>query len=206
MTTPTRQQLATVFSDPQIMRAFEALFNRSEVQTPQDLTNVVSLAGQADSKATDALRRLDALKTPDVAVLQEDVINDLADTLIDCEGLSFPVRASETYWFDATVIYTAAATATGSRWSVNGPATVLLAYSAEWPLNATARTESHQSAYDLPASANASSASVDGNIATLKGIFRPSEEGVLTVRFASESAGSAITAKSGSVIRYLRLT
>jgi hypothetical protein len=202
----TRQQLATVFRDPQIMRAFEDLFTRAEVQTPQDLTAVVGLAGQADGKATDALRRLDALKTPEIAVLQEDVINDLADTLIDCQGLSFPVMAAETYWFEATVIYTAAATTTGSRWTVNGPPASMLSYCAEWALTATTKSTSNQSAYELPASATATSASTDGNIAAVQGIVRTTEEGVLTIRFASEVGGSAITAKAGSVIRYLRLT
>jgi hypothetical protein len=202
----TRQQLASVFRDPQMVRAFEDLFTRSEVQTPQDVAEVVTLAGQADGKATEALRRLDALVIPQVAVMQEDVINDLADTLIDADGLGFPVFANETYWFDATVIYSAAATTTGSRWSVNGPPFGLLSYSARYPSSATANTESNQSAYDLPAAANASSASIDGNIAHVSGIVRPTEEGFLTIRFASEVGGSAITAKAGSVIRYLRLT
>jgi hypothetical protein len=202
----TRQQLASVFRDPQMVRAFEDLFNRSEVQTPQDVSAVVTLAGRADTKASEALRLLRELDSPDVAVMQEDVVNDLADTLIDADGLGFPVLANETYWFEATVVYTAAATTTGSRWTVNGPLFSLLAYSARYPSSATASTDSNQSAYDLPASANASSASTDGNIARITGIVRPTEEGYLSVRFASEVGGSAITAKAGSVIRYLRLT
>jgi hypothetical protein len=202
----TRQQLASVFRDPQMVRAFEDLFNRAEVQTPQDLTNVVNLAGQADGKASEALRLINALVIPEVAVMQEDVINDLADTLMDCEGLAFPVFASGTYWFDATVIYTAAATTTGSRWTVSGPPASMLSYSAEWALTATTKSTSNQSAYELPASATATSASTDGNIATIQGIVRVDEEGLLTIRFASEVGGSAITAKAGSVIRYLRLT
>jgi hypothetical protein len=202
----TRQQLSAVFTDPQTLRAFESLFSRAEVQTPQDLAAVVSLAGQADGKASEALRLIDALQVPQVAVMQEDVVNDLADTLIDAEGLGFPVAANETYWFDSTVIYTAAAAGTGSRWSVNGPLFSLLSYSARYPSSASASTESNQSAYDLPASANAASASETGNIARITGIVRPTEEGFLSVRFASESAGSAITAKAGSMIRYLRLT
>ena len=202
----TRQQLATVFRDPQMVRAFEDLFTQAEVQTPQDLTNVVNLAGQADGKASEALRLINALVIPQVAVMQDDVINDLADTLIDCDGLSFPVSASETYWFNATIIYTSAATTTGSRWSVNGPAASMLSYFAEWSLTTSSTTQSNQSAYDLPASSNASTGNTDGNIATIQGIVRPTEEGLFTVRFASEVSGSAITAKAGSVIRYLRLT
>lgn len=139
-----------------------------------------------------------------VIVLASDVVNNnaVANTIADVNGLSFPVQAGLTYWFAAIIPYTAAATTTGSRWSIDGPAApTLLAYSSEYTLTATTQTVNYASAYNIPAAANASSLA-SGNTAYIEGIIKPSANGTVTIRFASEIANSAITAKAGAILRY----
>jgi len=58
-------------------------------------------------------------------------------------------------------------------------------------------------AYDNPAASNATSAATGGNIAIIEGFIRPSANGTLIARFASEVANSAITAKAGSIVQYM---
>jgi hypothetical protein len=137
-------------------------------------------------------------------VLGTDVVNNnaVANTMRDVTGLSFSVTANHTYYFHATIFYTAAATSTGSRWSINGPAAVAT-WTSEYSLAATTTTRNaNVLTYDLPAACNATSAAVDKNQADLMGIIKPTADGTVIVRFASEVAGSAITAKAGSVLYY----
>lgn len=139
-------------------------------------------------------------------VLAADVTNNdaVANTLADVTGLSFPVVAGGTYKFRAVIRYTAAATGTGSRWSVSGPAApTFLTYRAEYSLTTTTRTNIEGStAYNLPAASNATSAATAGNIAIIEGIIKPSASGDVIARFASEVASSAIVAKAGSFIEW----
>jgi len=79
-------------------------------------------------------------------VLGSDVTNNnaVANTIQDVTGLSFPVVAGNTYSFEFNIIYTAAATTTGSRWSINGPASpTILCYTSEYSLAATTTIWSH---------------------------------------------------------------
>lgn len=137
-------------------------------------------------------------------VLGADVINNNAtlNTIASVTGLSFPVTAGSKYWFKFTIIYTAQATSTGSRWSISGPTTTLLAYTSEYALTATTETVNYATAYDTPSASNATSVATAGNIATIEGIIVPSANGAVIARFASEIANSAITAKAGSVVYY----
>ncbi len=88
-----------------------------------------------------------------LVTLDADVINNNAtlNTLADVTGLSFPVTAGVTYRFEAIVAYTSAATATGSRWTINGHATTLLSYTSSYPTSATGQTNNYASAYSIPA-------------------------------------------------------
>jgi len=155
-------------------------------------------------------RREDSLVTAASAsfttvVLASDVTNNnaSANTIADVTGLSFSVTSGLTYWFRACVMYTAAATTTGSRWSVNGPAITTLIYKSEYSLTTTSRTTNDGlTAYDSPAASNASSAATAGNVATVEGLLTPSASGTLIVRFASEVSSSAIVAKAGSILMY----
>lgn len=134
------------------------------------------------------------------AKLGADVINAnaVANTLADVTGLSFPVVAGNTYKFRFFIIYTAAATTTGSRWTINAPAVTTLNYRSEYSLTATSITSNEGlSAVNTAATANASSAATVSNIAIIEGVIVPSANGVVIARFASEIAASAIVAKAG---------
>jgi len=140
-------------------------------------------------------------------VMGSDVTNNnaVANTIQDVTGLSFAVTAGNTYVFEFNIIYTAAATTTGSRWSIDGPvAPTILCYTSEYTLAATTTTRNANNiTYGLPAASNASSSgTTTGNMATIYGIIRPSANGTVIARFASEVAGSAIVAKAGSVCYY----
>lgn len=130
--------------------------------------------------------------------------NGTANTLADVTGLSFPVSAGLTYKFRFVIFYTAAATTTGSRWTINGPAFAAgnLRYRSEYTLTATSRTFNEgQTAYNAPAAANASSLTAL-NMAVIEGTITPSAGGSVVARFASEIASSAIVAKAGSYVEY----
>lgn len=138
-------------------------------------------------------------------VLASDVTNNnaSANTIADVTALSFAVVSGSTYKFRFVIRYTAAATTTGSRWSVNGPATTFLTYRAEYSLTTTTRTNIEGSiTYGVPAASNASSAATGGNIAIVEGIIKPSANGTVIARFASEVASSAIVAKAGSFVEF----
>ena len=64
--------------------------------------------------------------------LTSDVTNNngTANTIADVTGLSFSVTSGKLYWFEFNIVYTAAATSTGSRWSINGPTTTYLNYTS----------------------------------------------------------------------------
>lgn len=141
-----------------------------------------------------------------MVTLGADVINNNAtlNTMQDVTGLSFPVTTGQRYWFYFCIHYTSAVATTGSRWSINAPASPTeLRYQSEYSLTATTRTNNQGlSAYDMPAACNASSASTGANIATIEGFIMPSANGSVIARFASEIASSAIIAKRGSIVQY----
>lgn len=141
-------------------------------------------------------------------VLGSDVTNNnaVANTIANVTGLSFPVVAGTKYYFKFWINYTAAATSTGSRWAVNGPSLTSLTLKSVYSLAATTQTQNTVTGYDLPAAANASSASTAGNWALLEGIIECSADGDVIARFASEVANSAIVAKAGSFVDYIALT
>ena len=142
-------------------------------------------------------------------VLASDVVNNnaVANTIADITGLSFSVTAGETYRFRGVIDFTSAATGTGGRISVSGPAApTRLAYSSRWPsTGAVDVINNGMSAYDLPAASAGTSAQTAGNIATIEGFITPSASGTVTLRFASEVAASAITAKAGSTLEWVRV-
>lgn len=147
--------------------------------------------------------------TPELPVLLgSDVTNNnaSANTIADVTGLSFAVVSGNTYSFKFVVNYTSAVTTTGSRWSVNGPTTTFLSYRSNYALTTTTETPNNGlTAYDLPAASNASSAATGGNIAVVEGIIKPSANGTVICRFASEVSSSAIVAKAGSYVEWHKL-
>lgn len=159
--------------------------------------------GRVKQSAQDSPAAVNALN---LVVLASDVMNNngVANTIADVTGLSFPVVSGQTYWFLFTIAYTAAATTTGSRWTVNGPAApTALAYVSDYTLTVTSQTVNYATAYDIPAAANASSLTA-GNVARIEGIITPSASGTVIARFASEVLSSAIVAKAGSLLQWVR--
>jgi hypothetical protein len=142
--------------------------------------------------------------------LGSDVINSniTANTMADVTGLSFAVAANTSWYFKFVIRYDSAATTTGSRWSISGPATpISLCYMSEYSLTATTTTRNaNVIGYDLPATSSASSGQITGNNAIIEGIIHASVDGTVIARFASEISGSPITAKAGSICFYQRLT
>lgn len=131
--------------------------------------------------------------------------NAVANTMQDVTGLTIPVVTGRSYRFRFVVQYSADATTTGSRWSINGPTASFLQYRSEYTLTATSRTinEGLGGSYDAPAAANASSASTAArNLAIVEGTLIPSAAGSLTMRFASEVAGAAIVASANSYVEW----
>jgi hypothetical protein len=144
-----------------------------------------------------------------VVELGSDVTNNnaTANTIADVTGLSFSVLSSKLYYFQFDIVYTSAATATGSRWSIDGPSTTYLLYRSEYSLTATTTTRNAMlTAYNLPAASNATSAATTQNWAQIEGLIRPSADGTVIARFASEVSSSAIVAKAGSFVRYQQIT
>lgn len=139
-------------------------------------------------------------------VLGSDVINNnaIANTIQNVTGLSFSVTANKTYYFKFIIPYDSAATTTGSRWSIDGPAApTFLCYSSEYSLAATTTTSNaNLTGYDLPAASNATSSSTPNCRAIIIGMIKPSVNGTVIARFASEVSASAITAKAGAVVYY----
>ena len=139
-----------------------------------------------------------------MAVLASDVTNNngTANTIADVTGLSFAVTSGKKYWFRFVIQYTAAATTTGSRWSISGPGGTMR-YRSSYSLTTTSETvNSGLTAHDVPAASNATSAATAGNIAVVEGFYEATASGNVIARFASEIASSAIVAKAGSVVYY----
>lgn len=148
-----------------------------------------------------------AINALNLVVLSSDVTNNngTANSIADVTGLSFSVTAGEKYWFRAAVQYTAQATTTGSRWSMNGPSGTWR-YKSEYSLTTTSNTVNEGvSAVDSPAGVSASSAATGSNIALIEGFFEATANGTVIVRFASEIGGSAIVAKAGSILQWVRV-
>lgn len=164
----------------------------------------VADGGTGASTAADARVNLGVMN---IVVLASDQTNNnaVANTMQDITGLSFAVTAGETYYFHFVLDVTTAATTTGYRFSVNGPAATRLSYRNVYPITTTTQTIIHGSTtYDNPAASNASSASTAGNIAVVEGFVTPSASGTLIGRFASEVAASAVTVKAGSILEWYR--
>lgn len=140
-------------------------------------------------------------------VLDSDVVNNnaSANTLADVTGLSFPVSNGSTYYFQFVIMYTSAATNTGSRWTISGPGGTMR-YRSQYSLTTTSQTINEGvTAHDTPAASNATSAATGGNIALVEGYYIASANGSVIARFASEVTSSAITAKAGSLVWYTQV-
>ncbi len=141
------------------------------------------------------------------SVLAADVTNNnaVANTIQDITGLSFPVLAGLKYAFEFLIDWTSAATTTGARFSISGPAFSRLSYRSAYAASTSADTINNLVAYDLPAAANSAPGNTGGNIAKIEGFITPSADGNVIARFASEIASSAIVAKAASRVRWTQV-
>jgi hypothetical protein len=142
-----------------------------------------------------------------IVVLASDVINNnaVANTIADVTGLSFAITNTKFYEFKFVCRYTANATTTGSRWSINASAgtAATCSYMSESSLTTTTTTRNaNVQSFDSPAASSASSASTGNNLAIIEGVILANADATLIARFASEVASAAITAKAGSFVIY----
>lgn len=144
---------------------------------------------------------------PAVIAIAADVTNNnaTANTLADITDLAFPVEAGKTYHFRFHILYTAAATTTGARFTINGPSSPdVLAFNVRNTLTSTTEAINHGTAYGQPATPGATSLTA-GNFAVIEGIIKPTADGEVIAQFSSEVSGSAIVAKAGSSVAYTEL-
>ena len=136
-----------------------------------------------------------------LVTLTADVTNNnaTANTLQDVTGLSFNVLSGIFYRFYAMIPYTSEQTNNGSRWTINGPATSFISYVSRYTDNP--EVVNYCSAFNLPSNCSANS-SLTANIAIIQGIIRPSANGTVQIRFASEANNRAIVAKAGATLEY----
>lgn len=145
-------------------------------------------------------------------VLDKDVVNNCAsaDRMLSIPGLEFPVEAgTHTYFFRAVIIYTAAATTTGARFSIFGDAVwTTLMYQWEASLTTTSKTNGEGfTGYDSPSAANGSSAATGANFAIVEGfVVGTLQNATINVRVGSEVANSAITVKAGSFVHLQKMS
>lgn len=146
--------------------------------------------------------------SPRVVTISADVVNNdaSANTIADITDLKFPVETGHRYHFRFTIPYTTAATTTGARFSVTGPASPTeLRYRSSYPLTVSTETINHgMTSYDEPAASNASCPS-GGGVAVIEGFIKPSADGYVQARFASEVSASAVTSKAGACVQFTRL-
>ena len=143
--------------------------------------------------------------TLSVVVLASDVVNNnaVANTLQDVTGLSFPINEGKTYYFRFFFRYDAQVSTTGSRWTVNTVGTTaitFISYQSQYSIGTTSNTINILPAQDLPATSNTVSPYTLGNSGWVEGFVTAGANGSLILRFASEVANSAITAKAGSLV------
>jgi hypothetical protein len=138
-----------------------------------------------------------------IVTISTDVINRnaVANTLADVTGLSFTVKAGILYHFYAIIPYTSASPSNGSRWTIHAPASFLLNYVSRNTLTPTTETVNYANAVNIPAASNNTS-SVSGNLAIIEGLIKSSANGTLQIKFASETASTAITAKAGASLEF----
>jgi hypothetical protein len=127
--------------------------------------------------------------------------NTTATAFADVPELNFAVTAGVSYNFKFVCLFSAALITTGSRWAVNGPASpTRLLYRVLFPASTTGLVANGAfTLYDQP-TATVSSGAPNNNCALVEGIITPSANGTVSLRFASEIAGSQIQCQVNSYL------
>jgi hypothetical protein len=127
--------------------------------------------------------------------------NTTAVAFADVPELNFAVTAGVSYNFKFVCLFSAAASTTGSRWAVNGPASpTRLIYRTLFPASTTGLVANGAwTLYDQP-SAAINSGAPNNNCAIVEGVITPSANGTVSLRFATEIAGSQIQCQINSYL------
>ena len=127
--------------------------------------------------------------------------NTTATAFADVPELNFAVTAGVSYSFKFVCLFSAALVTTGSRWGVNGPASpTRLIYRVLFPASTTGLVANGAyTLYDQP-TATVSSAAPNNNCALVEGVITPSANGTVSLRFATEIAGSQIQCQINSYL------
>lgn len=123
----------------------------------------------------------------------------------DITGLTYPIEAGKTYYFECGIMYICNATTTGARFGVNGPAVTYLRGSGIGTVTGSVTASTHST----PAAAvNAVDTSMIGAQTTgpatevyahFSGVYVPSAAGTFAVRSQSEVAvASGVIVRRGS--------
>lgn len=125
-------------------------------------------------------------------------------TLTDITGLSLPIAANADLMFEALIIWQSAATTTGIRIAINGPAgAVEVTALAEIQTSAAAFALQLHTGYQGGAATTSIDTANARRVARLSGVVRNGPNaGTLSIQVASEVAGSVVTVKRGSWARY----
>jgi hypothetical protein len=132
--------------------------------------------------------------------------SDTADSAGNCSGyatiFTLPVTSGKVYNFMAQIAYTSASSAVGSEWTINGPTKTFLAFKA------TQMGDNDQSEfvffgdnYDEGA-CTANTINNNAALSWLEGTVTTSSSGDLLFQMATETNGTAITAKAGSTLEW----
>lgn len=164
-----------------------------------------ALSDNSTTVATTAFVASAIASSASTRVVMNANVTNATNSFADVTGLSFPVVAG-TYHFKFTIPYTSAATATGSKWSINGSvAATRLNYTCLWTKAATTNQIYNATAYNT---GSASSTSLtNGNVCLIEGIAVFTSSGTIIARFSSElnSGSSTITALSGATVVYTKI-
>jgi hypothetical protein len=127
--------------------------------------------------------------------------NTTAIAFADVPELNFAVTAGVSYNFKFVCLFSAALATTGSRWAVNGPASpTRLIYRVLFPASTTGLVANGAwTLYDQP-STTISSGAPNNNCAIVEGVITPSANGTVSLRFATEIAGSQIQCQVNSYL------
>ena len=131
-------------------------------------------------------------------------------TLSDITGLFFAAAANQDYQFTSYILFTSAATTTGMALGVSCPAGATIAYSAAIPNaadSASATWSGWGTTSDDKIIGTGVQATGTGYLARIDGIVRiAGTAGNVQMRLCSEVAASAVTAKTGSLLVWMKTT
>ena len=124
-----------------------------------------------------------------------------SSSLSDVTGLSFNLLANRYYSFLFWLRFQSSTLTTGIQYALNAPANTFIDYRVDIPITAAAAgapTSRTARAVNIGSPSASVDAITSDLVATISGVVRPTANGVLIVRQASEINTSSVTTKAGS--------